>query len=61
MEFHNTLKVGDLVFWDGEGMVIVEIIPDDYDGEPRNWVKFNDGSHVWEDSVYEQGGFEIIK
>ena len=61
MEYHNTIKVGDLVFWDGEGMVVVEIIPDDYDGEPRNWVKFNDGSCVWEDYCYENESFELAK
>lgn len=61
MEYHNTLKVGDLVFNDGVGLVIVEIIPDDYDGEPRNWVKFNDGTHVWEDTVYEDDSYQLVK
>lgn len=61
MEYHNTLKVGDLVFNDGVGLIIVEIIPDDYDGEPRNWVKFNDGTHVWEDTVYEDDSYQLVK
>jgi len=59
MDYHNILKVGDLVFWDDVGMVVVEIIPDDYDGEPRNWVKFNDGSIVWEDYCFENESFKL--
>lgn len=49
----SIVKVGDLRWIDGEGRVVVEIIPDDYDGEPRNWVKYDNGLILWEDNVDE--------